>query len=519
MCAGIDWMAWMEPLPARARLTHTRRPSALPPIQDEYVLAKVLEVAKGREVKVGEPVALSVEDAAAFEAFAELDKQGKIELPGAAAPAPAAPAAAAPAPAVSATPAPAASSSSSPPAPPSHLGPFALSPAARHLLESRSLELFKDVQGTGKGGRITKADVIHAIANGQVATKVRAAPAPPTQAAAAASSPAAQAHAAAPAAPAPGSAAIPEIAAAPGSFVDSKNSNMRKVIARRLAESKASVPHSYETVECGESSRGGRGRGTPPASSACLPIRRADWPFLPTPHAEIDAVLKLRKRLQKEYEAAFSVNDAIIRSAALALRDVPEVRGDWEGKGNVSPLPLSQSSFIHHPDLNPTTQANAAWDGKKGAAVVNPSVDISVAVATPTGLITPIITGSDRRGLTDISAKMKDLAGRARQGKLKPEEFQGGSFTISNLGMFGIDEFSAVINPPQAAIMAVGRGSKRVRVPAYAPGQDAKALKPYTATIMTATLSFDRRVLDDAVAAQFLQAFKSYISRPELLLL
>ena len=85
--------------------------------------------------------------------------------------------------------------------------------------------------------------------------------------------------------------------------------------------------------------------------------------------------------------------------------------------------------------------------------------------------------------------------------------------------MFGIDEFSAVINPPQAAIMAVGRGSKRVRVPAYAPGQDAKALKPYTATIMTATLSFDRRVLDDAVAAQFLQAFKSYISRPELLLL
>jgi pyruvate dehydrogenase E2 component (dihydrolipoamide acetyltransferase) len=150
---------------------------------------------------------------------------------------------------------------------------------------------------------------------------------------------------------------------------------------------------------------------------------------------------------------------------------------------------------------------------------VNPSVDISVAVATPTGLITPIITGSDRRGLTDISATMKDLAGRARQGRLKPEEFQGGSFTISNLGMFGIDEFSAVINPPQAAIMAVGRGSKRVRVAPYAPGQDAKALKPYSATVMTATLSFDRRVLDDAVAAQFLQAFKAYISRPELLLL
>ena len=166
----------------------------------------------------------------------------------------------------------------------------------------------------------------------------------------------------------------------------------------------------------------------------------------------------------------------------------------------------------------PPQQANAAWDGKKGAAVSNPSVDISVAVATPTGLITPIITGSDKRGLTDISAKMKDLAGRARVGKLKPEEFQGGSFTISNLGMFGIDEFSAVINPPQAAIMAVGRGSKRVRVPAYSPGQDARALKPYAATVMTATLSFDRRVMDDAVAAQFLQAFKAYMQQPELLM-
>ena len=100
---------------------------------------------------------------------------------------------------------------------------------------------------------------------------------------------------------------------------------------------------------------------------------------------------------------------------------------------------------------------------------------------------------------------MRDLAGRARQGKLKPEEFQGGSFTISNLGMFGIDEFSAVINPPQAAIMAVGRGSKKVRVPAYQPGQSPKDMKPYSATVMTATLSFDRRVIDDAVAAQFLQ--------------
>jgi pyruvate dehydrogenase E2 component (dihydrolipoamide acetyltransferase) len=135
-----------------------------------------------------------------------------------------------------------------------HLGPYTLSPAARHLLESRSLELFKDVQGTGKGGRVTKGDVIHAIANGQVATKVRAAPAPPKPAAAAAAAaPAAPAAAppAAAAAPTPVSATIPEIVVGPGGYVDTKNSNMRKVIARRLAESKAGVPHSYETVECG----------------------------------------------------------------------------------------------------------------------------------------------------------------------------------------------------------------------------------------------------------------------------
>ncbi len=237
--------------PSAASLTLTHHRTHTNP-QDEYVLAKILEEAKGREVKVGEPVALSVEDAAAFEAFATLDKAGKITLPGAEAAAPPAPPAAptpAPAPA-----APSSSSTSSSSAPATeHLGPYALSPAARHLLESRSLELFKDVQGTGKGGRVTKGDVIHAISNGQVATKVRAAPAPKAAAAPAAAAAAAP-GAAAVAAPKPAavvSATIPEIAVGAGGYVDTKNSNMRKVIARRLAESKAGVPHSYETVECG----------------------------------------------------------------------------------------------------------------------------------------------------------------------------------------------------------------------------------------------------------------------------
>lgn len=424
-------------------------------VQDEFVLAKILEDAKGREIKVGEPVAISVEDQAAYQAFVEADKAGEIEMPMLPF---------TPAPGTAPAPSAVASSSPSPPPPPSspsptaHLGDFALSPAARHLIHSQHLTLSTDVRGTGKGGRLTKGDVIRAISNGQVTATPPSPPAPSAFSAkaapaVAATAPVASAAPAATIAPA----ALPpvhisEIHAMPGTFADSKNSNMRKIIARRLAESKATVPHVYETVDC-----------------------------------EIDAVLTFRKRLQKEYEVSVSVNDVIIRSAALALRDVPE--------------------------------ANAFWDGKQGTAVLNKGVDISVAVATPTGLITPIITMSDRRRLTEISATMKDLAGRARQGKLKPEEFQGGSFTISNLGMFGIDEFSAVINPPQAAIMAVGRGAKRVRAPEFVMGQDVGSLKPYSATVMTATLSFDRRVLDEALAAQFLQAFKSYMSRPELLLL
>lgn len=200
---------------------------------------------------------------------------------------------------------------------------------------------------------------------------------------------------------------------------------------------------------------------------------------------ELDAALKLRSILKKEYEVAFSVNDLIIRSAALALRDVPE--------------------------------ANAFWDAKKSAASLNGSVDISVAVATPNGLITPIIPQVDKKGLVEITTKMKDLAGRAKANKLKPEEFQGGSFTISNLGMFGIDEFSAVINPPQACIMAVGRGAKKIKV-AY-PKDPSEKPKPRVATVLTATLSADRRVIDEAIAAQFLQAFRSYLSNPQLLVI
>ncbi|CAM9958638.1 unnamed protein product [Phaeothamnion confervicola] len=261
--------------------------------------------------------------------------------------------------------------------------------------------------------------------------------------------------AAAAAAPVPAAVASAAHAAAPimtaeGGFTDIPANNVRKVIAKRLTESRASVPHVFVSIEC-----------------------------------EIDALLALRKKLQKEHDVKVSVNDVIIRSAGLALRDVPE--------------------------------ANAKWT-KKGVEM-SKAIDISVAVATPSGLITPIVPAVDRMGLSTISAKVRDLASRARDNKLKPEEFMGGSFTISNLGMFGIDEFSAVINPPQACIMAVGGGAKVLRPGAPASEPGGTRAPPRVATVMTARLSCDRRVMDEALAGQFLQAVRHYMERPELLLM
>lgn len=197
--------------------------------------------------------------------------------------------------------------------------------------------------------------------------------------------------------------------------------------------------------------------------------------------AEIDGLLAFRKQLKQEMDVNVSVNDMVIKSAALALRDVPEVNGHWDPKSNA---PQHSSG-----------------------------VDISVAVATPNGLITPILKNADSRGLSSINSTVRDLATRARDGKLKPEEYQGGSFSISNLGMFGIDEFTAVINPPQACILAVGQGAARVVPPADGKG------KPRVSTVITATLSGDRRVVDNALASQFLQVFKHYLSNPKTLVL
>ena len=208
--------------------------------------------------------------------------------------------------------------------------------------------------------------------------------------------------------------------------------------------------------------------------------------FYTAAEVELDNLLALRKQLAANHDVKVSVNDFIIRCCALALRDVPEVNGTYD----------------------------AATDTVR----LQETVDVSVAVATPTGLITPIVFGTDKLGLSEITATIRDLATRARDGKLAPHEYQGGTFSVSNLGMFGIDEFSAVINPPQAAILAVGGGSRRVVPTPYVDGAEEQA-KPSIKTIMTARLSADRRVVDEATAALFMSAFQHYINDPELLLL
>lgn len=193
--------------------------------------------------------------------------------------------------------------------------------------------------------------------------------------------------------------------------------------------------------------------------------------FYLTIDCDIDALLALRKQINTAKNSKLSVNDCIIKAVALALQQVPA--------------------------------ANASWTDD--AIIQYPTSDISVAVATPGGLITPIVKQAENKTLLQISNEMKDLATRAREGKLRPEEYQGGGFTISNLGMFGIRDFAAIINPPQACILAVGAGEQRAVVK---EGQLA------VATVMTCTLSIDHRAVDGAIGAEFLAAFKKLIENP-----
>jgi pyruvate dehydrogenase E2 component (dihydrolipoamide acetyltransferase) len=226
------------------------------------------------------------------------------------------------------------------------------------------------------------------------------------------------------------------------------HSSMRKVIARRLTEAKSTIPHFYISMDI-----------------------------------EIDKLIDLQNQLNAKSPARdqpgsyfITINDLVIRAAGATLRRIPEVNASWTDDG-----------MVFYDD-----------------------VDISVAVAIPDGLITPIIRRADQKGLLTISREMRDLAGRARTGKLKPEEFQGGGFSISNMGMFGVTGFSAIINPPQAAILAVATGAKR---PVVKDGALA------IATVMTCTISVDHRVVDGALGARWLREFKSIVEEPLSLML
>ena len=301
------------------------------------------------------------------------------------------------------------------------------SPLARRMAEEAGLDLAA-VEGSGPGGRIVKSDIESAKAAGTA--KPAAAKADTAKAD---GQPAKAPPAAAKPADMPG---MPEFELLP-------LSGMRKVIARRLVESKQTVPHFYLTIDCA-----------------------------------VDEMMKVRAALNERAPEGvkISVNDLIIKALALALRKVPDANASWADDGI------------------------RRWK----------SVDISVAVAIPQGLITPIIHRADEKGLAQISGEMKDLAKRARDGKLKPEEFQGGTCSISNMGMYGIKQFDAVINPPQACILAIGSSEQR---PVVKDGAVS------VATMMTCTLSCDHRVVDGALGAQLLAAFKSLIEFPAAMLL
>jgi pyruvate dehydrogenase E2 component (dihydrolipoamide acetyltransferase) len=238
---------------------------------------------------------------------------------------------------------------------------------------------------------------------------------------------------------------------AEGSYELVPHDSIRKIIARRLVEAKTTIPHFYLTMDC--------------RIDKLLALR-----------ADINAAAPVKKTESGEAPLyKLSVNDLVIKAIAMALMAVPE--------------------------------ANVTWT--EGGMLKHKRADVGVAVSIPGGLITPVVRNADTKTLSQISNEMKDLAARARKRKLKPEEYQGGSTAVSNLGMFGVKDFSAVINPPHATILAVGAGEERTIV-------EKGEIK--VATLMTVTMSTDHRAVDGALGAELLAAFKRYIEAPAAML-
>ena len=343
--------------------------------------------------------------------------------PAAAPKAEAAPAAAAPSPAAAPAQAPVAAA----PAPKAADGNriFA-SPLARRLADQKGVDL-ASVAGSGPHGRIIKADIDRAQpASPQAASQAKAlAPAAAPTAAAASAPRQAQ--------------SLEQMGIAPGSYDLIPLDGMRKTVARRMVDSFRDVPHFPLSLDI-----------------------------------EIDALLAARVRINGLLEKSgvkVSVNDFVLKAAALALKKVPEANASYSPEG---------IAMHHH-------------------------ADIAMAVAIPGGLITPIIRAAETKGLAQIATEAKDLAERARSKKLKPDEFQGGTFSVSNLGMFGIKTFASIINEPQGAILSVGAGEKRVVV---------KGDEMVIANVMSVTLTCDHRVVDGAVGARWLSAFKELLEEP-----
>ncbi len=278
-----------------------------------------------------------------------------------------------------------------------------VSPLARRLAKQRGIDL-NTLIGTGPNGRIVKRD-IEAGSAVVVSSPIMAQPSTVSS-------------------------------STLGDYTEVPHSGMRRTIARRLTESKSTIPHFYLSVDC-----------------------------------RMDRLLSLRSDINTAMPRKISVNDFIVRAVAVALREVP--------------------------------QANVGWT--ENAMRQYTQADIAVAVSTDSGLITPIVRSADRKSLSVISKEIADLAARARASQLRPDEYQGGSFSVSNLGMFGVSEFSAIINPPQAAILAVG-------VTQQVPVAEAGAVK--IASVMRCTLSVDHRAIDGALAAQWLAAFKRLMENP-----
>ncbi|WP_374990016.1 pyruvate dehydrogenase complex dihydrolipoamide acetyltransferase [Rhizobium sp. TH2] len=302
------------------------------------------------------------------------------------------------------------------------------SPLARRLAKEAGLDI-SAILGSGPHGRVVKSDVEKAVSSGGAKAAPAATPSVGQAAPAAAPKGASEES-------------VLKLFEA-GSYELVPHDGMRKTIARRLTESKQTIPHFYVSVDC-----------------------------------ELDALLALRAQLndaapKKDDKPAYklSVNDMVIKALALSLRDVPDANVSW-----------TDSNMVKHKHS-----------------------DVGVAVSIPGGLITPIVRHAELKSLSAISNEMKDLGKRAKERKLKPEEYQGGTTSVSNMGMMGVSNFAAVVNPPHATILAVGAGQERVIV---------KNKQMVIAQVMTVTLSTDHRAVDGALGAELLGAFKRYIENP-----